>query len=261
MVTFMNDKQIKTLDDVRGFLKGTAEVEFSIEDKGERYRWIQTTLVRFRYLTLGKKDRGLMLRYLQRVSGYSRAQIKRLVKQYVKHGTLTRGQRTVAKFKRVYTVADAVLLAQTDALHGQLSGAATKKICERMYQIHGEICYERLAGISVSHLYNLRHSNGYLRQRRQFDKTRPVRTQIGERRRPDPQGQPGFLRVDTVHQGDLDGIKGVYHINAVNEVTQFQCVFSVERISERFLLPVLEESLLPNWGFRLVIRPDYLLLL
>ena len=87
------------------------------------------------------------------------------------------------------------------------------------------------------------HSNGYARQRRHFDKTRPVRVQIGERRRPDPQGQPGFLRVDTVHQGDLDGIKGVYHINAVDEVTQFQCVFSVERISERFLIPVLEEIL------------------
>ena len=86
----------------------------------------------------------------------------------------------------------------------------------------------------VSHLYNLRHSIGYRRQRRQFNKTRPVRSQIGERRRPDPQGQPGFLRVDTVHQGDLDGIKGVYHINAVDEVTQFQCVFSVEHISERF---------------------------
>ena len=243
MVTFMNDKQIKTLDDVRDFLKGTAEVEFSIEDKAERYRWIQATLVRFRYLTLGKKDRGLMLRYLQRVSGYSRAQVMRLVLQYVKRGRIVRGQRTVTKFVSVYTTADTVLLAETDALHGQLCGAATKKLCERMYEAYGDSRYERLAGISVSHLYNLRRSIGYRRQRRQFDKTRPVRSQIGERRRPDPQGQPGFLRVDTVHQGDLDGIKGVYHINAVDEVTQFQCVFSVEHISERFLLPILEEIL------------------
>ena len=79
--------------------------------------------------------------------------------------------------------------ASTDALHGQLSGAGTKKICERMYHVHAEIRYERLAGISVSHLYNLRHSIGYRRQRRQFNKTRPVRSQI------DPQGQPGFLRA------------------------------------------------------------------
>ena len=84
MVTFMNDKQIKSLEDIRCFLEGTAEIEFPIEDKAERYCWIQATPVRFCYLTLGKKDRGLMLRYLQRVSGYSRAQTKRLVLHYVK---------------------------------------------------------------------------------------------------------------------------------------------------------------------------------
>ena len=67
-------------------------------------------------MTLGKKDRGLVLRFLQRVSGYSQAQIKRLVRQFVRNGTIKRSQRTVAKFKRLYTVADAVLLAQTDAL-------------------------------------------------------------------------------------------------------------------------------------------------
>ncbi|MBT8039273.1 MAG: DDE-type integrase/transposase/recombinase, partial [Gammaproteobacteria bacterium] len=78
----------------------------------------------------------------------------------------------------------------------------------------------------------------YTRRRRHFTKTRPTQVAIGQRRKPQPNGQPGFIRVDTVHQGDLDRIKGVYHINAVDEVTQFQCVFSVERISERFLLPV-----------------------
>ena len=243
MVTYMNDNKLQTLDDIRRFLDGTVEVEFSIQNKSERYRWIQATLVRFCYITLGKKDRGLMLRYLQCVSGYSRAQIKRLVQQYVRQGVISRRQRTVARFESVYTAADTVLLAKTDALHGQLSGAGTKKLCERMFRVYGDRRYERLAGISVSHLYNLRHSNGYQRQRRHFDKTRPKRIPIGERRRPDPQGQPGFLRVDTVHQGDLDGIKGVYHINAVDEVTQFQCVFSAERISERFLIPILEELL------------------
>ncbi len=55
--------------------------------------------------------------------------------------------------------------------------------------------------------------------------------------------RPGFVRVDTVHQGDLDGVKGVYHINVVDEVTQYQAVGSVETISERHLLPVLEQLL------------------
>jgi hypothetical protein len=49
-------------------------------------------------------------------------------------------------------------------------------------------------------------------------------TGSGERRRPDPKNRPGYLRVDTVHQGDdLDGSQGVFHINAVGEVTQWSC--------------------------------------
>jgi hypothetical protein len=62
---------------------------------------------------------------------------------------------------------------------------------------------------------------------------------IGERRCPDPQGQPGYLRVDTVHQGDAPARKGVYHINAVDQVTQWEIVAATERISEAWLEPVL----------------------
>ena len=66
---------------------------------------------------------------------------------------------------------------------------------------------------------------------------------IGERRSPSPGNQPGYLRVDSVHQGDQDGVKGVYHINAVDCVTQYEGVASCERISEAFLIPVLEALL------------------
>ena len=243
MVTYMNDKKLQSLEDVRIFLAGTLEVEFSIQGKDARYDWIEQTLRRFRYRALGRKERGLVLRYLERVSGYSRQTVTRLVAQYVDQGQVRRRQRTVAGFVRYYTETDMHLLAELDELHGTPCGAAAKKLCERMFRIHGDHRYEGLSHISVSHLYNLRKANGYQRQRRQFDTTRSTRSAIAVRRQPDPQGRPGYLRLDTVHQGDLDGIKGVYHINAVDEVTQFQCVFSVERISERFLLPVLEAIL------------------
>ncbi len=233
MVTYMNDKKIKTLDDIRAFLEGTMDIEFSIEDKDERYRWIEQTWVRFRYLSLGKAGRGLVLGYLGRVSGYSRQTVTRLVAKYRKTGKIQRHQRTVAGFQRYYTTRDALMLAELDELHGTPCGAAAKKLSERMYLVYGDARFKRLHHISVSHLYNLRHCTGYQRQRRHFDKTRPTRSQIGERRKPNPNGQPGYLRVDTVHQGDLDGIKGVYHINAVDEVTQFQCVFSVEHIRKK----------------------------
>ena len=67
---------------------------------------------------------------------------------------------------------------------------------------------------------------------------------------PPPDGQPGFLRVDTVHQGDRDGNKGVYYINTVDEVTQYEHIGCVQAISERFLLPVLE-ALIDAYPFKM----------
>lgn len=244
----MNDNGITTLDQVRRFLEGTEVVDFAIKDKQARYAWIQKTLVRFRYRELNKQDKGLISRYLVKVSGYSRQQTTRLVTQYRTTGRVRRRQRTVTGFKRKYTQVDIRLLAELDELHGTLSGPATKKLCERAYGLFGEKKYRRLAGISISHLYNLRRSTAYTRSRLTFNKTRPAHSSLGERRKPQPNGQPGFIRVDTVHQGDREGAKGVYHINAVDAVTQFEIVASSERISEHYLLPILEE-LLENFPF------------
>lgn len=119
---------------------------------------------------------------------------------------------------------------------------------ERACHVFGDARYERLAGISVAHLYNLRKQTGYRRQRQVWTKTRPVTLPIGVRRAPAPNNQPGYLRVDSVHQGDQDGVKGVYHINAVDGVTQYEGVATCERISEAFLIPVLE-ALLQSFPF------------
>jgi hypothetical protein len=89
----------------------------------------------------------------------------------------------------------------------------------------------------------LRQRTGYQRERQLWRKTRPVVMRIGERRAPTPNNQPGYLRVDSVHQGDQDGLKGVYHINIVDCVTQYEAVATCERISEAFLIPVLQALL------------------
>jgi transposase InsO family protein len=136
-----------------------------------------------------------------------------------------------------------ILLARTDELHEWLSGPATKKIMEREYEVYGHLEFGNISRISVAHLYNIRRSNTYRGIARRFSKTRPIVSRVGERAKPAPKGQPGHIRIDTVHQGDLNGYKGVYHINAVDEVTQWEIVASVERISEAYLVPVLEAML------------------
>ena len=243
MVIDMNDEQLHTLAQLQAFLDGTIEVDFAVA-ADERYEFIARTARRFGYSRLKRADKAVALRFLERVSGYSRQQISRLVKRGCERAPLIKryqGSRT--SFAGTYTEADVLLLAHTDTLHGTLSGLATKKLMERAFEIFGERRYERLATISVAHLYNLRQRTGYLSRRQVFTKTRPVNVPIGERRAPAPNNRPGYLRLDTVHQGDQDGVKGLYHINAVDCVTQFEGVATCERISEAFLIPVLKELL------------------
>jgi transposase InsO family protein len=248
MVIDMNDKQLLTLAQLRAFLAGTVAVDFSVVPEA-RYDFIARTVRRFGYGRLKRDEKAVVLRFLERVSGYSRQQLTRLVKRGVERGPLTkryRGSRT--SFARTYTGADVILLAATDTLHGTLSGLATKKLMERAYGVFADARYERLAVISVAHLYNLRKHSSYQRQRQTWTKTRPVPIAIGERRAPAPNNRPGYLRLDSVHQGDQDGVKGLYHINAVDCVTQYEGVATCERISEAFLIPVLA-ALLASFPF------------
>jgi transposase InsO family protein len=242
MKAIMTLDELKTIPQLRDFLAGTQPVAFSVSgDKDACYRWIQRELARFHYLRLCRADKGVVMRYLVRVSGYSRQQLTRLVAQYRDTGHLQRAQRTTAGFTRRYTDQDIRLLAAMDGRHETPCGPAVKKLCERAYEVFGQTEYRVLAGISVSHLYNLRKSTTYTRQRHHFEKTRPAASTIGERRKPRPEGKPGYIRIDTVHQGDQDKQKGVYHINAVDEVTQCEVLCTVEKISERFLIPALEQ--------------------
>jgi hypothetical protein len=252
MVIDMNETKLTTVGQIREFLAGTADIYLTPEEDDQaRYAFIRNVLSRFDYRRLVRRDKGLIRVYLGRTSGYSRAQLARLIRQYLDCGRVVqRYAAPQAGFARTYTDADVRLLCETDALHCTLSGLATKKLMERAYGVFGETRYARLATISVAHLYNLRKRSGYLRHRQVWTKTRPVTIAIGERRAPAPNNRPGYLRLDTVHQGDQDGIKGLYHINAVDCVTQYEGVASCERISEAFLIPVLAELLA---GFPFVI--------
>ena len=236
----LHTQGLKTLAQVQAFVSSNEAISFTLTDRIAAYGWMTDTLKQFHYGRCTRTDKGVLRQYLRKVTGFSRAQVARCIKQFSDDGAIKDRRRAPAvPFARRYTTEDIRLLAEMDALHGTLSGTTTRKLCERALKVHGDARFERLAGISNGHLYNLRQHKTYQSKRGSFDKTRPTKVNIGERRKPAPDGCPGYLRVDSVHQGDLDGIKGVYLINAVDEVTQFQAVFAVEHISEAYLLPVL----------------------
>jgi len=230
-------------DQISQFLKLGDTIEFAGQSRAERYAFAQQLLVAQEYARQGKKQRGAIRAYLSKMTGLGVAQTARLIQMYIATGAVElRGYRR-HEFVSKYTDGDVRLLANVDRAHERLSGPATCCILRREYERFGKAEYARLAQISVSHLYNLRNGTLYRKHAAVYQLTRPTAVSIGERRKPNPQGRPGFLRIDTVHQGDWDGNKGVYHINAVDTVTQWQVVGCASKISEAFLMPVLEAIL------------------
>jgi transposase InsO family protein len=240
-----------SLEQIRAFLQASREVQFEGTRREEVYGWVTRTLCHQEYWKQKRSVKGLLRQYIARMTGLSRAQVTRLIARYQKDGQVKERTYRRNRFQRRYTAADVKLLAQVDEAHETLSGPATQKILYREFHQYGEPGYQRLADISVAHIYNLRKSQGYRKRRVAYQKTRPVQVAIGERRRPNPDGKPGYLRIDTVHQGDWEGIKGVYHINAVDEVTQWQVVGATAQISEAWLIPVLE-AMLRQFPFRIL---------
>ena len=238
-------------EQIQEFLESSAEIEFAGRGRAEIYAWTERVVVAQEFARLSRKERGLIRAYIGKMTGLSPAQITRLIRTYLDSGSVQERLYRRHQFARHYTDADIALLAEVDRAHERLNGSATRRILEREYLEFGKQEFRRMAGISVSHLYNLRQSARYRKRAAVFEATRPSPVAIGERRKPDPQGRPGFLRVDTVHQGDWDGAKGVYHINAVDTVTQWQIVGCTSKISEQFLLPVLE-AILHQFPFQII---------
>jgi transposase InsO family protein len=250
LIIGMQDGEKLSLEQIRAFLEASEEIQFEGKRRQEVYDWITRLLHQHGYRLQGKVVRGLLRRYVMKMTGLSRAQVTRLIARYLEHSEVKESSRRQHRFPSRFTQADLELLARVDEAHETMSGPATRKILEREWEIYKHPEYERLATVSVAHIYNLRKRRRYRESRMQYTKTRAVQVPIGERRKPQPGGQPGYLRVDTVHQGDQDGVKGVYHINAVDEVTQWQVIGSVAAISQTHLEPVLR-AILDQFPFRI----------
>ena len=188
MQVTMQHAEHLTLAEMREFLDASNTLSFAGTGRKQIYALLERVLRTQKYLGLAKKDKGIVRRYLVKISGLSKAQITRLIARWRERGVI---EPRASRRTRAY----------------------------REHHVH-------------------------------HTKTRASAVSIGERRKPDPRGQPGFVRVDTVHQGDSPKGKGLYHINAVDTVTQWQVVGCCETISEAHLLPVLE-AILHQFPFRI----------
>jgi len=157
---------------------------------------IQRVLSQCHYSQLGKRERGVARAYLIKLTDLSRAQATRLIGRWRWIREVRPLPPRQPSFAPRNRPCDVVLLARVDAAYEDLSGPAIRRILQREHRVYHKPEFERLAGLSVSHLYNLRRSETYRRRRVRVEPTRGTAVSIAERRKPDARGRPGYLRVD-----------------------------------------------------------------
>jgi hypothetical protein len=242
----MNNVHIKSMENIITLLQTPHTIIITDASRKARYACITETLIGVTYRTLSKKERGIVKTFLVTVTGYTDRQVKRLIQKWSGKGGLVYVKRaSVGAATRTYGPEDIALLIKTDILHKTPNGRSVQEILKREHGMFGHNEYATIAKISVSHIYNIRNHCEQYRSSdaMRYTKTNPTTVSIGERTKPRPEGKPGSIRVDSVHQGDRDGEKGVYHINLVDEVTQWEIVLCVESIADSFLIPLLEAAL------------------
>jgi hypothetical protein len=232
MKTYMDDSRIENLSELVAFVKGLGKTELRVESILERYILIKTTVEKFGYSTLRKRDKHIVYLYLRRLTGYHKAQLLRLIKRVVSEGKLAKKPYVRKNPNVIYTQADLKLLETTDLVHCRLNSLATKEILRRMSEVYHKTEYDHVSGVSSSHINNLRRDPHY----KSFwvNGTKSVERSIVETREPEPNGKPGSIRVDTVHQREI------YYLNLVDEITQWEIMIAVPMLSERYLLPALK---------------------
>lgn len=230
----MDDSRITSIAQIQAFLHASQQVPVCLlsESIDKKYTFIDETLKKFAYQTLRKKDKKIVLWYLRKVTGYKKERLYQLV-SIAEKGTLRKSLYHRVHPAKIYTSSDIKRLEKTDELHLRLSENATKEILRREYEVFGKKEYQTIARVSHAHITNLRHSPIYKSSWINHTKARQIG--IGITKPPENYGRPGSIRIDSVSQKD------VYHINSVDEITQWEVVFSVAQLSESCMLPAIEE--------------------
>src|SRR5208283_100272 len=166
LIISMDDSEAMSLEQIQAFLAGSGGVRFAGQRREEVYGWVEQTLVRHQYASLDQPGKGLVRRYIGRMTGLGRAQVTRLIAGHRNTGRVKAVAYQRTRFATRYTAADVNLLAYVDKAHGNLSGPATRRILEREYYEYGQAAYRK--------------------RNAAYQPTRPTPIPIGERRKPQP---------------------------------------------------------------------------
>ena len=150
MIVTIQTERVVTLEQVRAFVEGNEPVDLVGAGRQSPCELIGRTVGRFGYRGLGKRDKGLVRCCLAKVTGLSRAQLTRLLRQYLDSGRIVdhRGGPPARPFQRRYTKGDVRLLGVVDEQLGQMSGPATRAVMRREFEVFGDARFEQLSRLS-----------------------------------------------------------------------------------------------------------------
>jgi len=138
-----------SLEAIGRLLEASEEIRFASSNRQEVYGWVERLLIQQEYTLQSKAARGLIRRYIEKMTGLSRAQVTRLIGSYTANGQV---QPTVYRrhcFPQRYSRTDIELLALVDEAHETLSGPATRRILEREVEVYDKQEYAR-ASVTAS---------------------------------------------------------------------------------------------------------------
>ena len=223
MKVIMDDMRFIDVKQLKTFLQGSQKVSLRVTTQSEKYACIQKTIRRLEYGKLKRSEKRTVIAYLKKLTGYKRSQLLSLIQRALV-GELVKKEYERKAAYRLYTREDIKLLEETDKLHLRLNRMATTEILRREKEVFNHEKFCRLSTISPSHIDNLRKTIVY--KTNWVNGTKPTVVAIGVTKKPEANNAPGSLRIDTCHQRD------VYHIHAIDEITQWEIVICVPRISE-----------------------------
>jgi len=147
-----------TLAEMEEFVENNQHVNCAIAGQEASYGFIERVLKAQQHRRLSKGRKGIVKRYLAKITAFSRAQLTRLIGRWMDTRRIAGKPVRRPSFRRRCTSADIALPAEVDAAHEDLSGPAVRHLLQRAHRVHGNQKFARLAGISASHIYNLRRA-------------------------------------------------------------------------------------------------------
>ena len=111
----MHQAEKLSLEGIRRFIQASEEIRFEGYKREQIYTWVERVLCHQEYAQQGKTARGLLRRYVEKITGLSRAQVTRLVGRYLKSGRVRVTEYSRHRFPQRYQRADIELLAEDDA--------------------------------------------------------------------------------------------------------------------------------------------------